>query len=437
MTTQNTQTQPASPAPAGTTNKQKKRTLLCVTGLSPQIVTETLYALAVHEHWYAEEIHILSTQKGKQHADNELLHPDRAMLARFWREYGNGHPLPKIRIEAAAGLDGDLLDITDPDSSATMADAIVTKVRELTKNDDRAIHASIAGGRKSMGFLLGYAMSMYGQVQDRLSHVLVTPTEFESHTDFFYKPLASQILHTRDGKTPTPLNTDDANIVLAELPFVRMRTLLGKSANKLLARPLSFAALVEEMQYGGCEPQLTIDVAGSTLNCRGKTIPLAPKEMALYALIAEYQLQGKSFNLEDITHDWSRLEELYWIAKGRDINNRNDVDAAERQRFANGEFWLSKAGMADDKKGKDNIRVVITDIRDKLHNAFAGQCVALRLIPAQAKRGNCRYTLGGKDAPQIILTGLSLPGRAGSDTTQPVLNQPASLRQHTAASTAE
>jgi CRISPR-associated protein (TIGR02584 family) len=32
---------------------------------------------------------------------------------------------------------------------------------------------SIAGGRKTMGFYAGYALSLYGRAQDRMSHVLV------------------------------------------------------------------------------------------------------------------------------------------------------------------------------------------------------------------------------------------------------------------------
>jgi CRISPR-associated protein (TIGR02584 family) len=58
-------------------------------------------------------------------------------------------------------------------------------VRELTADPDCAIHASIAGGRKTMGFYLGYALSLFGRPQDRLSHVLVS-SPFESNQNFFY-----------------------------------------------------------------------------------------------------------------------------------------------------------------------------------------------------------------------------------------------------------
>lgn len=36
-----------------------------------------------------------------------------------------------------------------------------------------------------MGFFVGYALSLFGRAQDRLSHVLVSDP-FESLTDFYY-----------------------------------------------------------------------------------------------------------------------------------------------------------------------------------------------------------------------------------------------------------
>lgn len=67
------------------------------------------------------------------------------------------------------------------------ADAIVELVRRCTQDDQTALHVSIAGGRKTMGFFMGYALSLYGRPQDRLSHVLVS-APFESNHDFYDLP---------------------------------------------------------------------------------------------------------------------------------------------------------------------------------------------------------------------------------------------------------
>lgn len=46
---------------------------------------------------------------------------------------------------------------------------------------------NLAGGRKSMGFYIGYALSLFGRGQDRMSHILVEEA-FETHPEFFYPP---------------------------------------------------------------------------------------------------------------------------------------------------------------------------------------------------------------------------------------------------------
>ncbi|MBV5299598.1 MAG: TIGR02584 family CRISPR-associated protein, partial [Rhodoferax sp.] len=81
-------------------------------------------------------------------------------------------------------------DIRSPADNRAAADFITAQVRAITADSGCALHASIAGGRKTMGFYLGYALSLFGRPQDRLSHVLVSEP-FESSYDFFYRDCAS------------------------------------------------------------------------------------------------------------------------------------------------------------------------------------------------------------------------------------------------------
>ena len=46
--------------------KYPRRVLLAVTGLSPQIVTETLYALAVERCWIPTEVRVITTLQGAE-----------------------------------------------------------------------------------------------------------------------------------------------------------------------------------------------------------------------------------------------------------------------------------------------------------------------------------------------------------------------------------
>ena len=44
--------------------KHKRRVLVAVTGMSPQILTETVYALYTQQNWLPDEIFVLTTQIG-------------------------------------------------------------------------------------------------------------------------------------------------------------------------------------------------------------------------------------------------------------------------------------------------------------------------------------------------------------------------------------
>ena len=72
-----------------------RRILLCVAGLSPQIVTETLYALTVtgEPRFVPTEIHLLTTAEGAQRARLTLLSEEPGWFHRLRRDHG----LPEIR----------------------------------------------------------------------------------------------------------------------------------------------------------------------------------------------------------------------------------------------------------------------------------------------------------------------------------------------------
>ncbi|MFR6358903.1 MAG: CRISPR-associated ring nuclease Csm6 [Sutterella wadsworthensis] len=66
-------------------------------------------------------------------------------------------------------------DIRTPEDNTWAADCITECVRSFCARDDVRLLVSMAGGRKSMGFYAGYALSLYGRAFDGLYHVLVSP----------------------------------------------------------------------------------------------------------------------------------------------------------------------------------------------------------------------------------------------------------------------
>jgi hypothetical protein len=96
------------------------------------------------------------------------------------------------------------------------------------------LHASLAGGRKTMGFYLGHAMALFARPQDTLTHVLVPP-EFEDCDDFWYPASEPPVrpMTNRHGMLVDPMH---ARVDVAEINFVRLR---GKLPPREIAMAIS------------------------------------------------------------------------------------------------------------------------------------------------------------------------------------------------------
>lgn len=267
---------------------RQRRILLAATGLSPQVVTETVYALAVEHNWVPTEIRLLATVEGGERARLSLLEEGRGWLKRLQQEYD----LPAIhfdprQIVVLQGPNGEgLVDIRSAEENAAAADGINEAVRMATADTDSEVHVSVAGGRKTMGFYLGYALSLYGREQDRLSHVLVEPP-FESHPEFFYPSRRSRIIYTAPPDS-RPLDTSQARVTLADIPFVRLRTMLDR---RTLERKVGFRIAVETAQ-GGVRPHLELDLPQGLVVAGGVEVRLPPAELAFYAMFARLKRRG-------------------------------------------------------------------------------------------------------------------------------------------------
>ena len=261
--------------------KQYRDILVSVLGVTPQIVTETIYALSQQdEPVYIDELYLITTSTGKARAE-EALAKGRA-LANLCREYN----LPKIELTQASFVlitgdsGGAISDIRNADDSEALGNLITQFIRGLAGDPSLRLHCSIAGGRKTMGFYLGAALQLFGRPWDRLYHVLVTP-EFESNPAFFYKPKKNRTIEGRaaDG-SPLRLNTRDAVIHLAELPFIRMREQLSFEGEEF--RDL-VALGQERIDAATFEPSLALHLANRTVTIGNKVIKMTPSQLVMYA----------------------------------------------------------------------------------------------------------------------------------------------------------
>lgn len=261
---------------------EPRRVLLAVTGLTPQVITETLYALhRADPDALPHELHVLTTSEGAERVRLALLSEQPGWFARLRADLA----LPPIafdesQIHTLRGADGrPLTDIRSAEDNAAAADQIAEFIRGLTADPDSMLHVSLAGGRKTLGFFAGYALSLWGRPQDRLSHVLVSEP-FEASWDFFYPTPYERIVHTRDGGI---VDCADAVVTLAEIPFVRLRHGLP---GELREAPASFAGAVAAAQGQLGPPRLVLDVSSRTVEAGGRAFKLAPSDLAFLAWFA-------------------------------------------------------------------------------------------------------------------------------------------------------
>ena len=308
-----------------------RRILLAVTGLSPQVVTETLYALAVKTKptFVPTEIRLVTTKEGADRAELLLLHPESGWFHRLLADYG----LPPIafgrdHIHVLKGAGGQPLDdIRSPADNTCAADIITDVIRTLTQDADSALHVSIAGGRKTMGFYLGYALSLYGREQDRLSHVLVS-AHYESNPDFFYPTPTSRVIQTPPPKS-RPLDARDAKVTLADIPFVRLREGLNR---ELMEGESSFSEAVAQAQRVLPKLALALDPATRTVEAGGESFVISPAQFAFYWMLAE-RARRRRPGLH-----WSEdgIEKEFLTFRARLVNPASGTYERAEEAYANG-----------------------------------------------------------------------------------------------------
>jgi CRISPR-associated protein (TIGR02584 family) len=248
------------------------------------VVTETLYALAqANNRILPTEVHILTTEEGAERARLTLFSEHPGWFRRLCQDY----ELERIHfdtrcIHILTDQHGQpLSDIRTLEDNQQAADAITEQVRTFTADPESSLHVSIAGGRKTMGFYAGYALSLYGRSQDQLSHVLVSPP-YESHPDFFYPTPYSRVIYT-PGPDSRPLDTRQAKVTLAEIPFVSLRHGIPEA---LLAGRTSFLATVEAARIALGPTRLVLDVRNSLVQAAGSIFRLPPAQFAMLVAFA-------------------------------------------------------------------------------------------------------------------------------------------------------
>jgi CRISPR-associated protein (TIGR02584 family) len=256
-----------------------RRILLAIGGMTPQVVTETLYYLCVKREpaYVPTDVYLITTQVGHDEAMDHLL-DEGGEFHEFVKDYGLEGQIHFTVEKFLPLLDADgrhLPDVRSAEDNMIAADVITEKVRELTLDNQSSLHISISGGRNTLGLYLGYALSMFGRAQDRLSHVLV-PWQFEGNDDFFYPPPQPELITLRNRKT---ISTQHAHITLAEIPFISLRHGLPQT---LLEGKASYSQTVAAIQRSLGPPHIKIKLSERKLWLGGVLIEMPPQLFSFY-----------------------------------------------------------------------------------------------------------------------------------------------------------
>jgi hypothetical protein len=127
------------------------------------------------------------------------------------------------------------------------------------------------------------ALSLFGREQDRLTHVLVDP-RFQGREDFFFPPEPPRLLPLPDGGT---IDTRECRLVLAEIPFVRLR---GRWRMETIGG--SYAAAVAAAQASLSPPCLDLTPRHRTARFGTTTCRLTPTMFGVLLWFAERASRG-------------------------------------------------------------------------------------------------------------------------------------------------
>lgn len=369
-----------------------KCVLLCVAGLTPQVITESLYGLMVERGERVDEVRVITTVGGKQRIVEALLEPGRGMFFQFCHDYGFDPACIRFDetcVDLLRGPGGrPLEDIRTVEENVFAGDQICELVRGLTADASTRVHASAAGGRKTLGIYLTAAMQLFGRVQDCLSHVLVSE-DFETHQEFFYKPPAPRLLRTRDGHE---VSTADAEICLADIPFIRLRGLGSDWPHDAAGGYGEFVRRTQRnLDLAESAQEMRVDVRGRNVSVADNTVHLPPREFFYYLLFVHLRRvgrgQGGFVALEEIGRE--DLEAVFRVVTAAEGRERG---LEEYELVAGYDFLGDLIGWVGLKYVAPEFETTFREVKSKIKRRFGEAELRERyIIMTRGRRGDSRY----------------------------------------------
>ena len=224
--------------------------LICTLGKTPQVITETVWALAhASAPIIPDEIIAISTANYAANARDRLFASGGGWsqllkaLKRARIDVANKLRFEAESIRVAADEHGEIQDLRTVKDNERFSDCVFKALKTVTDGvdaEDVQVILSISGGRKSMVAITSVAMSLLARPQDRMIHVIV-----------------DQGLEDKNFHFPK----SGAGFSLFDVPFVRTRGLLkGVDVGRVRTFDACRLLTQERVQDVDAFPTITLNV---------------------------------------------------------------------------------------------------------------------------------------------------------------------------------
>lgn len=256
--------------------------LLALSGLSPAVISETVYSLLQEERDLLPiRVVPITTNTGAKKIEEMI-------QAGVWEDL-----CQKLEVEPqqlilepsriVCDQQGQAIEDTDTKENHDLTSDFMASIVQEYKHGGNNIIASISGGRKTMGALMYAVMSMLGDSQDRITHVLVD-NRVLGYFDFYFPTQAKQQLVDRDAKV---LTACEVAVNLIDIPYPRFKLINKKP---FISDKMSFSDLVQSVNAPDWKDvKIKLDIHARSISINERSIDFSklayPFQLITYILI--------------------------------------------------------------------------------------------------------------------------------------------------------
>ena len=259
--------------------KKNRHIAVFVIGLTSQIITETLYAFFFKScpPISINTIYVITTIKGKKLIKSTILDNGKGYFYKFCDNFNINPKQINFNENNIFLLTDDkntaLEDIRTTSDSINASNFILNFIKNICSDEHNIVHASCAGGRKTMSVFLSFALQLFGRSSDKLYHVLVS--ENKEKDPSFYFP---DIIH-------------DSNIELIDIPFIKLRNFSNFIQNENLDYSSTIKKTRSYLDKLTFNEDLIISINSRTLIIDDTKIKFSPKQFIVYLTFINHKLK--------------------------------------------------------------------------------------------------------------------------------------------------